>query len=785
MADLQVTFGAQIGELVTGFNAVKAQLEDLKSQFDSVKSHTEDVANNTKKMSDGFKQLRDTLVAVFSIDAISTFVESMATMGSKLESISFGMGASMQSVVELAGIAKITGTTIDQLSGGIERMALNIQRATKDSTNPFAQALKNLGLSAKDFIGLNGPEYFEKLAGAVSKFNPSMNLTTNLMQLGGRSFREMIPALMQGEEAFHKYRQAIQDATQGLAAAAPGMADTHSKLALLSLAVEALRARIFTALKPAIDAIIEAFTKWAKSIDSSTITSAAQAVGNAMISIMETLSGFILEVLELIDKLKRSLGDLDQFADNFRGDIMGKAVTKVRGQMAQQWELWNLETAAAIGTITETGRKKLQEFYDAADKEAKEGNERLEKRRADFKAVVDGFRSAITGITNTLGAPGQTAANQPPPGGGQNAPALKFTGGGGEELAAAQRQIAQIDQLYQMEVEKINHAFKMSADFFGQAEQQKTSSLLSAIQQRLSAELAVLDAVQAKYAAGSKEYQRIEDEKTKIIQKAALERLRIENQAAEDSWNKWKSASSDISSAFNSHLRDMFTGTMTFGQAVGRTLGDLIIKWTGDLTKMAFEWVAKQLFMSVTGKTIMAGDVAAHGVAETAKTASTTAGVAARTSAEATGAGANLFTWIADAFKFIFVQAQKVFAGVFAFLSPAMGPAAAGPAEASSVAVMASAAVLAVGTNYVSSTGLALIHEGEAVIPAQTNGAFRDGSLGGDTNHYHNYEGDTYEIKAIDAASFATFLNRAGNTQMMAKKISRKQNLNPSTRGKF
>lgn len=766
MADVQLTFGAKIDDLVKAVNDVKSNLDDLKGKFDEVKSHTESISTGVNTASSALKAFAVTLLAAFSIEGIATFAENMAALGEKIENIKYSMGLSSQSVVELAGVAKLTGTSIDQLTSGIERMALNIQRATRDSTNPFAQALKNLGLSTKDFIGLNGAQYFEVLSKAVSKFNPDMNLTTNLMQLGGRAFKEMIPALIQGQEAFEKYRAIIIQATQGLAAAAPGMADTKSKLDILSLSVDGLRARIFTALKPAIDAIIERLGAWARSIDSETIVSAVKSIANAVIIVVEAIGNFIIALIGFVEQLTELLTNFKEKAIGVFRDI---AVAGAR-----------------FGTMflppgMKEAAKGLIELYDGLNAAADKGNADLDKRRAKLKEIVDGIKGVVEGITSTLGASGQEGANKPPTGGGRTVPPLTFPGSGGEALAEAQRQIGLIEQQYQMAAEKINHDYKMTVDFFGSAEAQKTQALIAAVNERMSAELGVLEAVQAKYAAGSKEYQRIEDEKTKIIQKAALDRQKIENQAAEQSWQKWKSASDSIASTFSSGISSMVTGGKTFSQAMAQITRGIIDSFISMVTKMAFEWVAKQLFMSTATKAVQATDVASTAATETAKTAAVTGGVAARTSAEAAGASANIFTQIGQAISFIFTQAAKTFAGVFAFLSPAMGPAAAGPAAASEATVMAQAATIgafAQGTDYVHKSGLAIIHEGEQIVPAQARPGYTGANAGG-AGAVHNWN-----IQTVDPANFARWLKTSGG-DMVAKHVAATMNRNPSLRPVF
>ena len=74
--------------------------------------------------------------------------------------------------------------------------------------------------------------------------------------------------------------------------------------------------------------------------------------------------------------------------------------------------------------------------------------------------------------------------------------------------------------------------------------------------------------------------------------------------------------------------------------------------------------------------------------------------------------------------------AAKVYGGVFAFLAPFLGPAAAGPASASSASVLAAAVPAADVGGYVLSSGLANIHAGETILPAQMNQPYQGGAGG-------------------------------------------------------
>jgi hypothetical protein len=53
---------------------------------------------------------------VFSIEAVKGFIEGMAEFGLQTERIGSTLGISNQSVVELGGFAKLTGTDVDGLA---------------------------------------------------------------------------------------------------------------------------------------------------------------------------------------------------------------------------------------------------------------------------------------------------------------------------------------------------------------------------------------------------------------------------------------------------------------------------------------------------------------------------------------------------------------------------------------------------------------------------------------------------------------------------------------------
>src|SRR6516164_1564101 len=137
----QIKFGAQTAELTHAIEGVKEQLSGLR------------------EFAEG---LGDQLKELFAIREIVEFVKSMAELGEQTERTALMLGITTEKVGELSGIAALTGSNMDAMTMTMERMSLNVQRSSRDAFNPTAQALKVIGLNAKDLIGLPADKYFEK-----------------------------------------------------------------------------------------------------------------------------------------------------------------------------------------------------------------------------------------------------------------------------------------------------------------------------------------------------------------------------------------------------------------------------------------------------------------------------------------------------------------------------------------------------------------------------------------------------------------------------------------------
>ena len=174
---------------------------------------------------------------------------------------------------------------------------------------------------------------------------------------------------------------------------------------------------------------------------------------------------------------------------------------------------------------------------------------------------------------------------------------------------------------------------------------------------------------------------------------------------------EYEKTGEQIASAFDSQLDAILTHHETWGQAMTKIVEKLGMDFLKYIEKMVVDWAAAQLAM----------------------TQASVAGAATRTAAESASSTAGAAAMIPNALKAISADAAAAFGGVFAFLAPLLGPAAAGPAAAAQGAVLGVGGAIAaadIGMYNVPQDQIAMIHRNELVMPAGPASALRS-MLGG------------------------------------------------------
>jgi hypothetical protein len=230
-------------------------------------------------------------------------------------------------------------------------------------------------------------------------------------------------------------------------------------------------------------------------------------------------------------------------------------------------------------------------------------------------------------------------------------------------------------------------------------------------------------------------------------QRFQSDKQKLDLQAVQSSQKTWQSLMQPVQRAFDTSITGMILGTTTLQNAVAKITQSIIAEFVNLGVKMVTNWIAGELAM----------------------TTATEAGAAARTAAQGEGMAAGLAMKAVNAVKSIVTDSAQAFSGIFAFLAPIMGPAAAGPAAAGEATVMAAAGGIAsaAGGWVVPSDQLAMVHQNEMILPANISQGLQSMiSAGGGSGAGANPV--VINVSAIDSQDVKRFFQSNGSLLVTA-----------------
>src|SRR5579875_734835 len=290
--------------------------------------------------------------------------------------------------------------------------------------------------------------------------------------------------------------------------------------------------------------------------------------------------------------------------------------------------------------------------------------------------------------------------------------------------------------------------------------QEELAGLLALETQRENIERQHLEFLRGTYQQGTVAYASAQRQIDELTSQSSLRRLEIERSAVQQLDSDYRRTFERIGASVSSSIMEMIAGHMKLRDAARNVSLQILQSFIQANVKMVADWLAA-----------VAAQTAAVQAGETSRTAAVAAGTAARTGLETSASAASMAGTISAVLKSIMASAGETFAGVFGFLAPVMGPAAAGPAAGAEAAVMsvgAGLASFASGAWSLPNDMIAQVHRGEMIIPAGPAGAFRSimESSGGAGGTVHVHHALNFNVSAMDSQSVRQFFQTHGKTIM-------------------
>lgn len=720
--DVQVQFGAKTDGIDQGVADVNSKLKELQSQTEGMKSGFDSLGST---MTSSFSQAGDALTGLN--DNFKSINDTIKSGGASLDTgwMKLLLGAGVGGAV--AGVVKLFHDLEEEflkMDTNAREAGLSLQRFQEIQ---FGLAKSGVGTDKMVSDLQSASKKLTELqydAGSLGKFLDANNI----------KWKDSAGNIISMDEYLKQAATLIQQAgTEG-----NGVALKVGEM--LGLSREFVRS---LADGPAgMRLTADEARKAGAVIDPELVQRAAkfeQEWNRASLAWAVYFKSLLAEILPYVERLINALKDGLQIARD-KVDEYGAAWDRLHPKgdtlldtVKKTWDAWRgatseLERFGAVWDAVMHGTETFSQRFDAA--------------KGSLSTLTDSAKALLTTSTSTAnawknmdGEMGDMVVK------GKEFDKIKFPGSDKDKFdPTAMREFA-------AELDKIKEKYQeqkiieqTAVDTFKQTESQKIAHLKAALAERETATDAVFAEELMKYGDNAAKKAQIELQFQKQVHQIQLEGLKLQEDVLKKSAQEWQSVLSGISGAFTSQLRGILQGTTTWSQAIKNIMLDLVLKIIDEFLKLA---IIKPL-----------------------------SGMLASALAAPTEIFAALIKVISGMFG-------PLMAGFTSFFAPTQGPAA--PAEgaaaaAATVAAATAAVALDTGTDYVPRTGLAMIHQGEAIIPASEN----MGQYSGGGGHSFNIN-----LSAVDVQSFNAWLRNGGGANMLAKMISDTLRRSPTLRPSY
>lgn len=272
---------------------IGADLKGLKAGLDKADKQTGGFVKSIKKH---HKAIGIGMLAIGGIIAGVALksVKDYAKMGDAVHKMSLRTGFATETLSRLGYAARIGGADLESIEKAVKRMATTLYDAEK-GLSTATDALRDLGLSIGELMGLSPEQQFMKLAGAIAAIeDPSMR-SALAQRIFGRVGTELLPMLSNGTQGLKDMMaEAEKFGAIFSEEAAQGAADLTDALEKLDGTMNKLKISIAGVLTPTMIPLIEKMAEallkasdWAEKNPrlAETLTLVAVALGGLLIGL--------------------------------------------------------------------------------------------------------------------------------------------------------------------------------------------------------------------------------------------------------------------------------------------------------------------------------------------------------------------------------------------------------------------------------------------------------------------------------------------------------------------
>lgn len=190
------------------------------------------------------------LIPALGVGALGTLAKQGIDAADALNDMSVKLGVSVKDLASLQLIAEQSGTSLETIGKGMQRLQVSIGEAQLGNKE-YADSLTRLGVTAK-----NPREALFQLADAVKQSNDPTKTAADLQKVLSRSYAEMLPLLNEGGQGLRDAALASESFAESMARLAPEADAFNDQLALMKQNMAGVAASVLATVVPSFNEYI-------------------------------------------------------------------------------------------------------------------------------------------------------------------------------------------------------------------------------------------------------------------------------------------------------------------------------------------------------------------------------------------------------------------------------------------------------------------------------------------------------------------------------------------------
>jgi hypothetical protein len=367
-----------IGELLVDLRADVARLST-----DMTKG--KDIVSRSAKEFQAVSTAITGYLSSIGVNAFAGYIKGAIDAGGALSDLSEKTGISAETLSSYEYAARMSGTTLDVVAGGLKKLSTNMVEASGGNKEMQAQ-FKALGISVTDSNGKlkTNEQVLREVSDRFAEMPNGAEKSAIAVRLLGKSGAEMIPMLNGGAAGLDNFKKTAEElglvVKDGVVKEMEGLGDQFDTI---SLAGQGVARKLATEMMPAMMAITERFLEGAKQGGALNLMMEGLGLG------FKALAWVALGALEVFQRIGQAFGAIGLAAKQFvTGDFSDAAETMSTLQNDMQTRNDDFaKTMTKLWSDEVVSQGEVKRAYDKS-KEAIEGTSKAKSDHKDKTADV-------------------------------------------------------------------------------------------------------------------------------------------------------------------------------------------------------------------------------------------------------------------------------------------------------------------------------------------------------------------------------------------------------------